>query len=349
MYVQHLQPVGAVPEEDRVIRPPDPTPATATAPGQWWPPVMLRPDWIAEHAIEIDVLHVHFGFESYTPAELSQTVEILARHHVPLVLTVHDLHNPHAADNTDHLARLDVLIPAAVEVITVTPGAARAIADRWGVAVTVVPHPHVVPLEELGVERDTRDRAGRFVVGLHAKHLRANIDPLPVARVLRDIVMRRGDAVLRVDLDDAVTDPDSHWYAPDVVDELRRMARDECVELRVHPRFDDDALWRYLREIDVSVLPYRFGTHSGWLEACHDVGTPVIAPRCGFYDEQRRCATYGFDGDGVDAASMDAALAAVIAGAGDPSVAATADRLRERDEVARAHHAIYRRALVGAR
>ena len=44
----------------------------------------------------------------------------------------------------------------------------------------------------------------------------------------------------------------------------------------------------------MSVLPYRFGTHSGWLEACFDLGTAVIAPSCGFYRQQHPCGEFDF-------------------------------------------------------
>jgi hypothetical protein len=33
---------------------------------------------------------------------------------------------------------------------------------------------------------------------------------------------------------------------------------------------------------------YWFGTHSGWLEACFDLGTAVIAPNCGYYHQKQR-------------------------------------------------------------
>jgi hypothetical protein len=345
VYVRHLDPVDPDAGDDRVIRLPDPTPSCATAPGQWWPPVMLRPDWIAEHAIEIDLLHVHFGFESSTAADLAETVAALAAHRVPLVLTVHDLHNPHEVDPSAHLARLAVLVPAAAEVITLTDGAAREVGRRWGVHATVLPHPHVVPLDEFTERTRT---TGRTVLGLHAKHLRANCDPVPVARALLEIARARDGVCVRVDLDDVVTDPDSTWYAPEVVDELRRLAADPRLDLRIHPRFDDDALWGYLREIDVSVLPYRFGTHSGWLEACHDVGTSVIAPRCGYFDQQHRCATYRLDDDGVDADSLAAAVDSALDRVDALCPADRDERRRERDAVAAAHAEIYRRAMVSA-
>ena len=66
----------------------------------------------------------------------------------------------------------------------------------------------------------------------------------------------------------------------------RSLAANDRLDLRVHPRFADDDLARYLAGLDVFVLPYRFGTHSGWLEACRDTGTRVVAPTCGFYRDQ---------------------------------------------------------------
>ena len=72
-------------------------------------------------------------------------------------------------------------------------------------------------------------------------------------------------------------------------------------------------LWEYLNAIDVSVLPYRFGTHSGWLEACFDLGTAVVAPSCGFYAEQRPCVIYRHDETGLDAASLAGAVRSAYA------------------------------------
>ena len=45
------------------------------------------------------------------------------------------------------------------------------------------------------------------------------------------------------------------------------------------------------------MLPYRFGTHSGWLEACFDLGTAVIAPSCGFYGQQHPCGVFTYTVD----------------------------------------------------
>ena len=94
------------------------------------------------------------------------------------------------------------------------------------------------------------------------------------------------------------------------------------------------------------MLPYRFGTHSGWLEACFDLGTTVVAPSCGFYAQQRPCLLYGHDDQGLDA---DALVEAVrVAHSTRPHwQARREDRLRERTMLAVEHARLYRRLLEG--
>ena len=113
--------------------------------------------------------------------------------------------------------------------------------------------------------------------------------------------------------------------------------------MRVHEYFDDDQLWDYLQGLSVSVLSYRFGTHSGWLEACHDLGTAVIAPSCGFYHEQRDCFTYELTEDRFDPDSLVAALADAYENR--PVPALWPDRRTERISIAEQHAALYTRVL----
>ena len=130
VYVRHL---GAADGADRVCRLSDPVPDDPDpAPGQWWPPRMLAPDWVREHRAEFDVMHVQFGFDAQSAEALASLVAELRRWGKGLVYTAHDLRNPHHVDRRAHDAHLDVLVPAADEVITLTPGAAAEIRRRWG-------------------------------------------------------------------------------------------------------------------------------------------------------------------------------------------------------------------------
>ena len=289
--------VQSVTDTTRVTLLPDPVPLGATLPGQWWPPRLLDPEYLRRNAGTFDALHVHFGFEAISVDALLDVVEILDQNGVPLVLTVHDLHNPHFADPTLHLAQLDVLVPAAAVVVTLTYGAAAEIRRRWGRDAVVLPHPHVLPIDAVGAARPSRHDP---VVAVHGKGLRANIRPWPILDALLD-----GDLPghrLRLDLDDGAM---AIQGSADRVDRYRRAG----VDVRVHPRFSDTELIGYLTEVDVAVLPYVFGTHSGWVEAFHDAGTTVLTPDCGYFTEQHGTLEYGYGLDGLDGAGL---LRAVI-------------------------------------
>lgn len=288
-------------------------------------------------------MHVHFGYDSTPPAVLREIGTILAARRKPLVVTVHDLHNPHFADPGDHLARLDVLVPAADAVVTLTDGAADAIADRWGRRATVLPHPHVLPLGAVGADRSV---ATAPVVAVHAKSLRANIDPLPVL----DALLAVGDPAwrLRLDVDDDLfASPRAGRLPADRLDELTRRG----VDVRVHPRFTDDELAGYLGEIDALVLPYRFGTHSGWVEACYDAGVAAVVPDFGFFGEQHGDPTYGYRAQTPDAESLRRAVDAGLALAAARRAGGRerrAERERQLQRVRQETTGLYRRLLSNA-
>lgn len=344
VYVRHLGPPS---ESDHVTRLADPPSRSRAAGAPWWPPAMLDPAWITAQSDEFDVFHVHFGFDALSPEELSLIAQTLRRHGKPLIYTVHDLRNPHHDDRRAHDAALDVLVPAADRLITLTPGAAREIEQRWGRTAEVIPHPHVVDLERLEAPRSRRRgrRGARPVVGIHLKSLRANMNPLPVLRILFHEVPARG-AELRIDVHTDVVTPGMPSFDADVANLLR--AYEECrgVEVHVHDFFSDDELWAYLEGLDLSVLPYRFGTHSGWLEACFDLGTRVLAPRVGYYHEQQP-GVLGYDID--DAGEPDPAdIRAALDGL-EPVVPWRADaaaRRNQRAAIARAHADLYRTTLM---
>jgi hypothetical protein len=339
VYVRHLSdPAG----QDAVVRLADPRPCQAPSDSQqWWPPVMLDPRWVHEHHEEFDVFHVHFGFDAQEPAELRELVATLRRYRKPLVYTVHDLRNPHHREPRAHQEQLDVLVPTADAVITLTPGAAKVIASTWDRKATVLPHPHVLATPPPVRTKSTKET---FLVGLHAKSLRPNMAVLPVLRVLSETVSALPGARLRVDVHNDVIDPQGYWHCPETVHYLRSAHAEGALDLHVHDCFTDDELWAYLSELDLSVLPYRFGTHSGWLEACYDLGTPVATSSCGFYRQQRPCLTFRHDESGLD----EQALAAAVEYCYRERPLWQADpvqRRRERRQLAAAHRAVYEGVL----
>lgn len=285
---------------------PDPAPIGA-APGQWWPPVILTPGWLTEHADRVDVLHLHFGTESFEPRQLIAVVDEAHARGIPVVYTVHDLVHPQLADQGAYREQLDVLVPRVDAVLTLSHGAAQVIRDRWDREAVVVKHPRLLPggmSAPAGVERE------EAVIGVFLKDLRPNVDgPSSVAGVIAAVngLRRRGIAVsgeVRMHRD-VRTDSDR--------DRVRDQIRDTPNVLLIeHDRLDDVALAEALAHLDACVLPYRSGTHSGWLELCWDLGVPVAAPSVGFFGEQHDDPTIG-------------SFALGSSGAGSPSSPAEGD------------------------
>ncbi|WP_460358880.1 glycosyltransferase family protein [Mycobacterium sp. ZZG] len=343
VYVRHLaDPAGG----DDVVRLVDPVPTDGRkVPGGWWPPLMLEPGWVTANHDRFDVFHVHFGFDAVGAEVLSEVMQELKFHGKPLVYTIHDLRNPHHREPEAHRLQQNVLVAAAETIITLTPGAAQEIRRRWDRTAHVLAHPHV--LERPHIEA-TRREQDRFVVGVHVKSLRANMDPLPVLHALTGITDTLPDALLRINIHDEVFEPGSLWYAPRFGKAVLAFDRYEHVEVCMHPYFSDAQLWDYLSGLSVSVLPYRFGTHSGWLEACFDLGTAVIAPSCGFYAEQQPCGVFTFTETEFDVASLEMAVQTAHERwrSGTPAPRASwRERSAERAQLAGAHRTLYEKAL----
>jgi glycosyltransferase involved in cell wall biosynthesis len=337
VYVRHL----SADDETRVRRLPDPDPDDPRRSAQevWWPPVMLDPAWI--ESAEFDVFHLQFGFDAWSPEQLAEVVAAIRRRGKPFVYTVHDLRNPHHEDRTLHDAQLDVLVPAADALVTLTTGAAEEIRRRWGRSSHVVPHPHVVGLDvmdELATRRRTTDTGPR--IGLHVKSLRASMHPARLLPTLLAFVADTPGAVLQVNGHRDVLEPGGQRYCGQLADELRVAASQGLVDLRVHDFMPDSELFDYLASIDVSVLPYRFGTHSGWLEACRDLGTTVVAPSCGYYADQGPVLTYTNDEQTFDASSLRRALEEAARRPGLGRLTAETRR-RQRADIADFHARLY--------
>jgi hypothetical protein len=177
-------------------------------------------------------------------------------------------------------------------------------------------------------------------VGLHLKSLRANMDPMRLLPTLVETVAELDDAVLQVNCHRDILDADGARRDEELSDWLRHEAAARRLELKVHDYYSDEDLWSYLASLDLSVLPYTFGTHSGWLEACRDLQTTVLAPSCGYYADQGPVLTYTNDGDDFDAGSLRDAV--VRAHTERPRWGAGLDeRTEQRRAVARAHEELY--------
>lgn len=318
------------------------------------------PDWISRYRREFDVVHVHFGFEGCTVAALRDWTAELARLRVPLVVTVHDLELPHEQDQRAHTARLQVLLHAAGSVVTLTAGAAEEL-HRRGVIPLVLPHPQMVTTDEIrGAWRQPRQQC---VVGLHLKSLRRNAGGAALVKALVHATAESSashSVTLQLtahrELQEAASRTDSDTRTRAVVRSLQQAEQHRHVDLRWVERFSDSRFSRYLRELDVSVLPQRWGTHSGWLEQCRDLGVVPVIPAVGRLTEQaasgpaRRPCSYSWGALGPDPTSLRAALDLALQQVSQGWTARQAETWAHHRDATRAasqqaHLAMYRQVL----
>ncbi|MDQ2755448.1 MAG: glycosyltransferase [Actinomycetota bacterium] len=313
------------------VRPPAVTPIGADRTVGWEPDPVLDPAALAGWVRDADVVHVHFGYDHLTPASARSWLVALRRTGVPFVLTVHDLRNPHHTHRHQHDAVLSELVAGAAVVLTLTPGAATEVRARFGRVARVVAHPTLVDPRRTD---DVATEAG--LVTLHLKSLRTNlVEPL---RLVRDCALGAslGGGRLRVDVH------------PEVLADLRLEGLDEVAgaEVVVHERYDDLDLERYVRRSHVTVIPHRWGTHSGWLELARDLGTTVVAPSCGHYAGQwDTVVTYAHDEHhGLDDGSLIAAVARAVSQPA-PAPADRSQRLRDLEDARRTHAEVYAQVM----
>lgn len=326
--------VVSIPARHPYVEAVRPARVTTVRPGRtrgWEPDPLLRPDVVAGLAGEADLVHLHFGFDDLDLASIRAWLRALADAKLPLVFTVHDLRNPHHAERHRHDAVLDALMDSAATVVTLTPGAADEIATRWGRIAQVIAHPSLV---DTSLTEDVATEPGLVVV--HLKSLRRNVrDPIALVRGAAAGAADAGGR-LRVDLHHDVA-------TSTFVADLEAVPG---IQVVAHERFTDLELQRYLRRAHVSVLPYQWGTHSGWLELSRDLGTRVVAPSCGYYAHQwADVVGYTNDEDrGLDPASLRAGIASALRTPPPAPASSTtrrADTLRGQHE----HLRIYGRVL----
>lgn len=282
-------------------------------------------DWhLAAHADDVDVVHLHTGFGHLDATELERWTETVRRLGVPLVVTVHHLRDPAHPESERHDAHLTAVLATAEVVLALTPGAADEIADRFGRTAIVVACPSLAtPDPALGAERG--------LVGVRLDRGSAAVpDPAGLVRsALSGAVSGGGRLRVLVDARDDDAPPPGVQELADVGD----------VEL---VRCEPGEWAAQLQHLHVAVLPEQCGTHSRHLEICRDVGTSVVAPRCGWFTEQwSDVVTYGTDGRcGPDPVSLSAAVAAALTRP-MPRPADRSWRQQQAAAVARVHRDVY--------
>jgi hypothetical protein len=293
----------------------------------------LDAEYLTAQAAEVDVLHVIAGSLPMSASDTDAWTTVVRRTGVPLVVTVFDLLGPDGADagpaRSRHRAQLRALLATAEVVLTLTPGAADEIADRFDRTAIVVAHPSLAG-PTLDVGRETR------LVGLELGRLGAG--PGWAADLVRGTLSGAVSGGGRLCVD-AHPDVDLDAQLP----ELPALARAGELELRRTWPAGPAECVRRLQELHVCVLPPDTGrTHSGWVEMCRDAGTRAVVPGGGHHRGQwSDVVAYGCDPQtGPDTASLTSAVVAALTRPA-PARADRAHRVEQREAVRQVHARVY--------
>lgn len=224
---------------------------------------------------DVDVVHVHFGFEHLAPAEMSSWIDDVRRCGLALVHTVHDIDNPHLVDQRDHHARTAELVRRSDVVTTLTDQAAHEVHREWGRRPAVVAHPPILTERPPNGPGEAVSENASVLVWMST--LRPNLDLVAIGRLVEDTTSELDLVVRRESWASA-----SH--------ELRlvvsTMASRPNVQLSLVDRLADDELARRIAASSVLVLAYSWGTHSGLVELATDVGSPAVTTPNGAREDQ---------------------------------------------------------------
>ncbi len=282
---------------------------------------------VAELAVVgVDVVHLHFGFEQRSLAELRAWRAELARAGTALVYTAHDLDNPHLVDQSDYRALVAELAGTADEVITLTAWARDRLIGLGGRPPTVLAHPHVVELDDMRRRADAGPVLGRGAY-VHVPTVRPNLD-LDALAALALHARSFGGLVVHVRAAALA------GAAPEVRRVMDGVASEPGVDMDVTPgRLTDAQLWERIQGAGAVVLPYRWGTHSGLIEAARDLGVRSVAPAHGAYGDQ-----------GAELFGTVADCVTALARPSCPGPLPVAERVAQRRHLAAEHQRIYSRA-----
>lgn len=201
-----------------------------------------------------------------------------------VIFTLHDIGPLFPDPAGDFPLRIKVACRVARRVITLTNAAATEVERRFGVApekVVVVPHGPVLAVSH-DLWQKPAPRNAVFTIGMFGG-VRPNRTFLtPAVNALHGLDQREVCVrLLTRGLNPIELAPTSEGFQLSVL-----AAADPRLSLELRPFPSDDEVAEFVQSLDLLVLPYLHGTHSGQLELALDLRTPVVAPRLGCYHAQ---------------------------------------------------------------
>ena len=316
-------------------------------------------DWINRQTSLgfFDVLHVQ-SVELAKISAIQKTLDRCVADRKSIVVTVHDVEPLFPEDGEDFVSRVRLVCHFASAVIALTKRSGEEIAKRFGVVgekVQVVPHGPVLSLRH-ALWKKKRKRNRLFTVGMFGG-VRPNRSFLAAAV---NALYGLESQDVRVRILSRGLNPIELGPASEALELVALAGRDARLSLELLPFPSDDEIARFVHSLDLLVLPYLCGTHSGQLELAFDLGVPVVAPAFGCYRDQWRLhqdslsEPFWLESNPADPYSYGAPMLATLRAAHTGwrkkkittrKARFAADRRREQEAILRAHADIYARAI----
>ena len=224
----------------------------------------FRREWIESNSDRFDLMHVLGDVEGVEQEDLTALQETGK----PLVYTY--------AGNSRPASLSETILMRGADRIVVNSHQAHSDANEiHGRQATLVPHSHVLSLEAMGHLAPGR-RIPPFTIGFALDSLSPDPTGETIVEVMTRMARESSCFRARVDVEASSFEPES---APgSLAPLLTGLARRGQLDLRVHERFGSLEISDFAVGVDMAVVSSWTGPGIGWIEACRDAGTAVIAP-----------------------------------------------------------------------
>jgi len=232
-----------------------------------------------------DLLHIH-SVELTSLETLQLALERCQSERKGIILTVHDTKPNFSQDLAMYNLALKTCVEAGARIVTLTKSAAKEIVKNLEVAssdIAVIPHGAVLSIDDhRWYTRRRTQNSSTCILGMYGG-FRPNRDFLtPVVNIA--FGMPELDVKLIL-LTRAISPIELRQN-----EEMRRSIdiaiSSNRINLRVYPFPSDEQIAQFLLDVSILIMPYRWGTHSGQLEAAFDLGVVPVISDVGYYYEQ---------------------------------------------------------------
>jgi hypothetical protein len=231
-----------------------------------------------------DILHIH-SVELTSTETIQQVLDRCQRTKKGIVFTIHDVRPMFSTDQKKYNKTLKIIAKTGARLITLTCGAQMEIVKTLNIeplSVNVIPHGFVLPPKDDRWQRQKKIESSVCSFGMYGG-FRPNREILtPAINIAYGIFEKEINLTF---LTRAIS-PIEIFNNEEVNKFVELALLKNHITLRLYPFPSDDQIFDFMSEIDILIMAYRWGTHSGQLELAFDLGVIPIISNVGYYYDQ---------------------------------------------------------------